>query len=202
MATFPTLLETLAPHDGRSVASLTVVGGQLRSAGLVGVGGRGRGCIHVTADDAAALVLASLWTDSPVASHRAVEVLASLKRKPAPEDKTLPRALGLVIRLPNFGETVAALIEFAHIIKKEVGDFRLDLTVTRPCPTATLELVDWLGRRRLVAEWQVDAERLTKGFYLPEMRERADRRHSTTLTSETLFALGDLIRRETVEVDA
>ena len=74
--------------------------------------------------------------------------------------------------------------------------------MTRPCPTATLELVDWLGRRRLVAEWQVDAERLTKGFYLPEMRERADRRHSTTLTSETLFALGDLIRRETVEVDA
>lgn len=202
MATFPTLLETLAPHDGRTVATLTVVGGQLRAAGLVGVGSRGRGCIHVNSDDAAALVLASLWTDSPVASHRAVEMLATLKRRPAPEDKTLPRALGLVIRLPNFGETVAALIEFAHIIKKEVSDFHLDLTVTRPTPTATLELVDWLGRRRLVAEWQVDADRLTKGFYLPEMRERADRRHSTTITSETLFALGELIRREHAEVDA
>jgi hypothetical protein len=201
MTSFPVLLDTLAPLDGRSVATLNVVGGHLRAAGLVNVGSRGRGGIHVSAEDAAALVLASLWTESPVASHRAVEVLATLKRRPAVEDKTLPRCLGLVIRLPNFGETVAALIEYAWILRDEIPGFRLELTVHRPCPTASLALVDSLDRRRVIAEWLVDADRLTKGFYAPESRQRADRRHSTTITSETLFALGDLILRKS-EVEA
>ncbi|UGB28684.1 hypothetical protein LPC10_25425 (plasmid) [Methylorubrum sp. B1-46] len=201
MAVLPALADALSPFDGRTPPALTVVARHLRDAGLFSVGNRGRGAAHVTAEDVAALLLASLWTDGPTASPRAVEVLATLKRRPAVEDKTLPRCLGLVIRLPNFGETVAALIEFAWIIRDEIPGLRLELTVHRPCPTASLALVDSLDRRRVIAEWQVDADRLTKGFYLPESRQRADRRHSTTITSETLFALGNLILRKS-EVEA
>lgn len=201
MAALPAFAEVMAPYDGRSVSTLRVVAAHLRDAGLFSVGKRGWGALHVTHEDAAALVLASLWTDGPAASPRAVEVLSTLKRRPAVEDKTLPRCLGLVIRLPNFGETVAALIEFAWILRDEIPGFRLELTVHRPCPTASLALVDSLDRRRVIAEWLVDADRLTKGFYAPESRQRADRRHSTTITSETLFALGDLILRKS-EVEA
>lgn len=198
VATLPQLAEALAPHDGRSVSTLRVVAQTLRNAGFISVGRAGRGALHMGPEDCAALVLAGLWTDAPCASARAVEVLSGLKRLPAPPAPNIPRSLFLVTEMPTFGETVSSLIEYGRLIRKQVGGACIELSVDRLLPNAALALVDPLGRRCIVARWCVNANKLMAGHHRPETRTAVDRRHTTTITGTTLFALSDLIPRESV----
>jgi hypothetical protein len=194
VATFPTLCDHLSRFDGRTASSLRVVGMALRDAGLMSVGNFGRGATHVSPEDAAALVMAGLWTDSPCASARAVELLSTLKHRPAPKADWAPRHLFLISEFLTFGEALAALIEYGPMIRRQLEGFSLEVTVRRPVPVATMRLRDSLNRQRVVREWIVDGTRLMDGFYRPEMAQAVDRQHATTVTGATLFALGDLIQ--------
>lgn len=202
MATFPTLCDHLSRFDGRTPSSLRVVGMALREAGLMSVGSYGRGASHVSPEDVAALVMASLWTEQPCASARAVEMLKSLKHAPAPKADWAPRSLFHVSEFPLFGDALSALIEYGPVIRRQLEGYRLEVIVQRPVPVATMRLRDSLNRQRVVRQWVVDADRLMAGFYRLEMAQQVDRQHATTITGATLFSLGDLIHPQAERVSA
>lgn len=198
MPTLPTICAALAPFDGRTVMALQVVAWNLRDAGLLTNGRRGRGAPHLDAQDGAALLLSSLWSDRPCDAARGVTVLSTLLRKPGPKPQA-GRFLAVIAQAQNFAEMVGALIEFAEQIEAELADGDLELTVSRPCPYAELALRDWKGDRRVIGEWVLDASKDKAGFYLRERADRADRRRLISVTGATVFALGAALRSPAME---
>lgn len=203
MARLPPVLELLARIDGRPVPTMDAVARQLRAGGFLSQSRPGNGAAHVTNDDAANLLLAIMGTDSPAAGPRTVDVYRGLKRRPAPARKDVPRTIGLLVQLPTLGEALEAFLDVADTVRRELAPYgaSLEFTVSRPVPCASLALLDHVGRRTVVAEWIVDAERLGGGFYRPEMAQRADKSTATTITEQSLFPLADLIASATARAD-
>lgn len=196
MARLPAVLELLAPLDGRPYATLDVVARHLRYAGMFSTFRPGRGSADVTNEDAANLLLACMGGDVLVASPRTVEVLRSLKRRPAPRIPNFPRTVGLLIQLPNLGEFTDSLLDYGDAVRRECEDYRVEFSVSRPVPRAELAMIDVIGRRTVVAEWVVDVNLLMAGFYRQEQAQRADKRITATVSGETIYALADLLARE------
>ncbi|UIN36296.1 hypothetical protein [Methylobacterium oryzae] len=197
----PAIIEALARLDGRPFPSIDTFGRFLRSGGFLSHGGRGTAAPHATPDDVANLVIGIMATDSPTAAPRVVDTFRALVRLPEPEPEGVTRALGLLIRLPSFGEFLAGAFDYAGTLRRELGDSGIELQISRTVPAAGLLLRDASGRRRMIAQWVVDVRRHGARASVAGAEAGEDRRLTAAISQRTIFALGDLLARDTVEVD-
>ncbi len=192
MARLQPTVELIARFDGRPVATLASYGARLREAGLLPETQRGAGASHLDPEHAAALLIATLGTDSPSEGPEAVRVYRSLAARPTPGRASAPAMLAALAALP-FGEAVATMIENGEIVGRELPEGgSLILAFKRPVPTAELHLR--LGSEtNLVGLWTPDMKKMIRGFYKAETTRDQDRVLVSSVTDKTLFALSECI---------
>jgi hypothetical protein len=118
MARLPALIDALTAVDGRPRKAVDHVAREVREEGLIQTSGRGRAAAHMTAVDAAYLIIGLYAAATPGEAKAAARELSTLKGfwlgiKPA-ELRPLKTA-------PDLVHTIAALIELAPLIAPSIG---------------------------------------------------------------------------------
>jgi hypothetical protein len=209
------LLEELARLTGRHPEALNHVMQTLRTAGHVQAGRRGV-ISHVEAKSAASLLIACMSGAQPSDTPRAVEVYSGLR----PRRKTgfgygFP-SMEFVAKADTFGQALETLLLLGPRLKREamalllllfdvvppeqllsLEFFEVEITLQKPVPYArmTLRAANEQGfyTDTLEQEWTVDSDRLTAGYYAPEIKARSDMRTETSINHKAIFRLGDLL---------
>jgi hypothetical protein len=165
--TAPALFALLARFDARGEAHIISTARRLREVGLMTRGPRGVAALPVTSIDAAALLIALATGEGPVRAAEATVRASQLELRPGSNVDRAPDCLEDVFEASILLEAVAMLIDHAEeLVYVAAGIAQLDrqdqeltaadaigmakegllwnvrLVLSRPGPTALLELVD------------------------------------------------------------
>lgn len=115
MAKLPTLIETIKIFVHQDQAAIRYAARSLREAGMFSTGAAGRGSPHMTAQDAAYLLLALTVATEPAKYVSTVSMLTMLRRVSSPKtpDWAQP-GLEAVFEATTFDRAVVALLDNAH----------------------------------------------------------------------------------------
>jgi hypothetical protein len=216
MASSTQLSECVAQQLGLPEATVALHMRNIREAGLISQGGRGRSSARMTATDAAHLLLASVGSLNPKDSVEAVRKYAGIKRL-----RDANWGLGLVPKLDQlhkrhtFAEALAALIESGtandiQIRNADEVDFEaIVITIFWPWDGAKIEFYkfDEAAFRRDGSKYVMTPatpHRLAYGAYFdlapsappitPSIISKADFQQERKFTHRTIFALAKILR--------
>lgn len=115
MAKLPTLIETMNIFVHQEPPAIRYSPRSLREAGLFSAGAGGRGSPHMTARDAAYLLLALTVATEPAKYVSTVSTLRMLRREESPQIPDWARPdLDAVLEATTFGDAIVALLDNAH----------------------------------------------------------------------------------------
>lgn len=148
MARLPALVDALAAADGRPRGAIDHVARAVREAGFIQTTKRGRGAAEMTAEDAAALLIALYGARDPASAAEAVQAFAALPRV-RPTDrvwKDLPDWLASLQRARTCLQALSAVIEATPRFKPLDGQLtdgvRFHVYIYRPRLGLQVELVN------------------------------------------------------------
>lgn len=112
MARLPALISDIAAHDLRDRSTIQLIARLVREAGWIQTTKRGRGAAEMTAQDAAALLMAVCVTDNPSQAAHLTETFLTIPqvgRPPSLHDA--PPMIRAMTQADHLGEAVVALLD-------------------------------------------------------------------------------------------
>jgi hypothetical protein len=210
------LSECVAQQLGLPEPTVALHMRNIREAGLITQGGRGRSSAKMTATDAAHLLLASVGSQNPKDSVEAVGKYAGIRRTRHPNwEAGLVPKLDQLHKQHTFAEALTALIESGttndiQIRNADKVDFEAILiTIFWPWDGAKIEFykfneAEYRRDRSQYVMTPAAPHRLAYGAYFdlapsqppvtPSTISKADFQQERTFTHRTIFALARILR--------
>lgn len=191
MARLPAIIDLIAKHDTRSVATINNYARVLRAAGVLSKGKRGRGAPHLTTSEAADLILALAGASDAVGAPHAVSalrqaVLAPKARKQGDELVDAHEALAewsVSAYGKSFGDVLEAMIDGEPIREDNDGSLpgvtNMSVTISEVTP----------GVRFASAEAMLDDgnESVTFNFQVAPTKDDIEKWKQTTPDQDPLL---------------
>jgi hypothetical protein len=211
MASSTQLTERVANVLGLPQATVALHMRNIREAGLITQGGRGRSAAKMTAADAGHLLIASVGSLSPKDSVEVVEKYAGRKTRRSHWEAGLVPKMDQLSRNHTFVEALTATIESAvadeiSLKDKNETDFEAILfTLFWPWHGVRIQFYRFdLAKYKLAPEKPAQAYWLDygAGFFLspsmppitPSVVSKADFQQQRQFTHRTIYALADLLK--------